>query len=105
LFYVGCTPAVGNLEVAAIRKVQIFEPLHKGLYPTLRFHIVFSVPHKHADASHPLALLRARRQWPRRRTADERDDLAPPAARHPPTLHRRPRPAPPSPRRTTPPTP
>ena len=34
--------------------------------------------HEHADAPHPLGLLRARRQRPRRRAADERDELAPP---------------------------
>jgi len=33
--------------------------------------------HKHADAPHPLALLRARRERPRgRRSADERHELA-----------------------------
>ena len=34
--------------------------------------------HEHADAPHPLALLRARRQRPRRRAAEQRDELAPP---------------------------
>jgi hypothetical protein len=32
--------------------------------------------HQHADPSHPLGLLRSRRQRPRRRAADERDELA-----------------------------
>jgi hypothetical protein len=34
--------------------------------------------HKHADPPHPLALLCARRERPRRRTAEQRDELAPP---------------------------
>ena len=34
--------------------------------------------HEHADAPHPLGLLRARRERPRRRrTAEQRDELAP----------------------------
>src|SRR5262249_1982281 len=36
-----------------------------------------SCVHKHADASHALALLRARRQRPRRRAAEKRDERAP----------------------------
>ena len=36
-----------------------------------------NVRHKHANASHPLALLRARRERPRRRAAEKRDELAP----------------------------
>src|SRR5262249_10967025 len=35
--------------------------------------------HQHADASYALGLLRARRQWPRRRrAAEQRDELAAP---------------------------
>src|SRR6516165_5961660 len=37
-----------------------------------------SCVHEHADAPHPLALLRARRERPSRRAPDERDELAPP---------------------------
>src|SRR5262249_53828864 len=38
-----------------------------------------NVCHKHANASHPLALLRARRERPcDRRAAQQRDELAPP---------------------------
>src|SRR5215472_17346484 len=33
--------------------------------------------HKHADAPHPLALLRARRERPRRCAAEQRHELAP----------------------------
>ena len=33
--------------------------------------------HQHADAPHPLALLRARRERPRGRAAEQSDELAP----------------------------
>jgi hypothetical protein len=33
---------------------------------------------EHADASRPIALLRARRERPRRRAAEQRDELAAP---------------------------
>src|SRR5262249_33050663 len=33
--------------------------------------------HQYGDASHPLALLRAGRERPRRRAAEQRDELAP----------------------------
>src|SRR5262249_2193303 len=60
-------------------KVQFFEPLHKRLDPALCFQIILGVPHQHADTPHPLALLRARRERPRRRrAAEQRDELAAP---------------------------
>ena len=40
------------------------------------FRIGFLVTYHHADAPHPLALLRARRKRPRRRAAEQRDELA-----------------------------
>src|SRR5262249_27651967 len=43
---------------------------------SLSFHIGRSRAHEHADAPHPLALLRARRERPRSRAAEQRDELA-----------------------------
>ena len=43
----------------------------------LPFRIVRRCEQEHANAPHPLALLRARRERPSRRAADERDELAP----------------------------
>src|SRR5262249_32077788 len=43
----------------------------------LRQGIVFVGPHEHADAPHAVALLRARRDRPCRRAAEERDEVAP----------------------------
>ena len=45
----------------------------------LSFRIGFGCRQQHADVSHPLALLRARRERPRRRrAAEERDEIASP---------------------------
>src|SRR6516162_9005361 len=46
--------------------------------PSLPQGIAFVEPHEQADAPHAGALLGARRQWPCRRAAKERDELAPP---------------------------
>ena len=43
----------------------IVKCLHKCFDVTLRFRIVFGHCHQHADAPHPLALLRLRRERPR----------------------------------------
>jgi hypothetical protein len=45
---------------------------------TLRLGIVFAKRHEHADAPHPIRLLRPRNHPPRRRTAKSRDELPPP---------------------------
>jgi len=44
--------------------------------------VVWSQRHQHPDAPHPFGLLRARRDRPRRRASDERDELAPPQGDH-----------------------
>jgi len=55
----------------------LLQPLQERPEAGLKFQIVHSRGQKHADATHPLALLRARRERPRgRRAADERDELA-----------------------------
>ena len=50
-------------------------PWRRG--PGLIFRIVRGCRHQHADAPHALALLRPRRERPRRRAAEQRDELAP----------------------------
>ena len=44
----------------------------------LPLRIVFVEPHEHADAPHAVALLRPRRERPRRHAAKEREEIAPP---------------------------
>jgi len=48
----------------------------EGSDASLSFHIGRRRAHEHPDTPHPLALLCARREWPRRRTADQRDEVA-----------------------------
>jgi hypothetical protein len=43
--------------------------------------IVLVARHEHADAPYAVALLCSRRERPRRRAAEERDELAPPKAK------------------------
>jgi hypothetical protein len=52
------------------------EAPHKRRNAGLRFRVVRIDGHEHADPSHPLALLRAHRERPRRRAAEQRDELA-----------------------------
>jgi hypothetical protein len=62
-------------HVAAIGPTQVRKRWREHRIATPQ--IVFVARHEHADAPHPPALLRARRDWPRRRAAEERDELAP----------------------------
>src|SRR5262249_21380474 len=63
-------------QVATIGPTQVRKHLHERREATLLFGIVFVVRHEHADAPHPLALLRLRRERPSCRAAEERDRLA-----------------------------
>ncbi len=61
-----------------IGPAQLLQPLQERRDAGLTFRIVRGAGHEHADAPHPLALLRARRERPRRRrAAEQRDELAP----------------------------
>ena len=73
-------PASIDAHVAAVGPAQLLQPLQERRDAGLR---IADRPRReldeHADAPHPLALLRARRERPRRRrTAEKRDELAPP---------------------------
>jgi len=71
-------PAIIEAEVLAHSPTPLLQRLGKRGEPRLTFRIVRSERREHADAPHPLALLRARRDRPRScRAADERDELAP----------------------------
>src|SRR6266511_1176784 len=71
-----CTPAIVDLQVAADGPAPLLQPLQERCKAGLSFRIVRGRAHEHADAPHPLALLRARRERPRSRAADKRDELA-----------------------------
>jgi hypothetical protein len=72
------TPPNIHMHIAAIGPTQLLKRSRETGNPEQSFGIVFAEPHEHADAPHPLALLRARRQRPsRRRAAEKRNELTP----------------------------
>src|SRR5262249_14830605 len=72
-------PAIVDAEVLPDGPTQLLQALRKGRQTAMSFRIICSEWREHADAAHPLALLRARRERPRRRAAEKRDE---PAAYH-----------------------
>ena len=61
----------------AIGPTQARKGLREHGDPSLIYGIVFVAHHEHADAPDAVALLRARRHWPRSRTPEPRDELPP----------------------------
>ena len=57
----------------AVAPAQLLQDLPERRYAGLTLWIVRGRVHQHADAPHPLGLLRARRERPRRRRAAECD--------------------------------
>src|SRR5215831_2762856 len=71
-------PAGVDAHVAANGPAQERQRLQERPNAGLPFQIVRSCGQEHADAPHPLALLRVRREWPCDcRAPDQRDELAP----------------------------
>src|SRR5262245_21336048 len=73
---IGTRIAIFDQYVAAGRPSELPEPLSKILKIALRVRIVLGNPQQYRDPPHPPALLRVRRERPRHRTAEQRDDLA-----------------------------
>jgi hypothetical protein len=69
-------PAQVDAQVAANGPAGLRKSLVKGRETRLSLRIVGGEVHKHADAPHPAALLRPRRERPRRRAAEKRDECA-----------------------------
>src|SRR5262249_46556806 len=67
-----------DLDIAPLLPAQPMQFLPERRYLSLRSRIALGISHQHADAPHPLALLRACRERPRRRAAKQRDEVAPP---------------------------
>src|SRR5262245_30216976 len=61
----------------AVDPAQFPQPAQERRDAGSAFRIVRGGAHEHADTSHLVGLLRARRQRPRRRAAEQRDELAP----------------------------
>src|SRR5262249_30060585 len=72
------TPTVVDPHVATDGPAQLLQTLRECGDAGRCFRIVRGQVQKHADAPYALALLRARRQRPRRRAAEQRDELSAP---------------------------
>src|SRR5262245_55175981 len=74
---IGTSPTFVDAQTISYAPSESLELPPEGRHPYPPLGIV-SDSHEHADALHALALLRACRERPRRRTAEHRDELAPP---------------------------
>src|SRR5262249_3089838 len=63
-------------DIAVLGPAERLETLAKCNDPTQHFGIVLGVWMQECDVRQPLALLRARRERPRRRAAEQRDEVA-----------------------------
>src|SRR5262249_51867318 len=70
------SPPGVDAHVTADGPARLLQPLRERCDAALSFRIVRGERHEHSDAPHLLALLRPRRQRPRRRAAEQRDELA-----------------------------
>ena len=77
LIGVSAPPMKVHTHVAAIGPTQVRKRLRERGEASLRLGIIFVVRHEHADASHPLARLRARCDRPNRGAPEPRDEIPP----------------------------
>src|SRR5262249_18939000 len=76
---IALAPTIVDPQVTPDGPAKFLQPLNKRGKPRLGSRIVGSHIHEHADSPHPLGLLGAGRDRPRRhRAAEQRDELAPP---------------------------
>jgi hypothetical protein len=80
LIFVITAPTKVDPHVSAIGPAQVRKVLREHRDAMLPLRIVFVERHEHSDAPHSVALLRPCRERPRRRAAEERDEVAPPKA-------------------------
>src|SRR5262249_42494322 len=74
---VTAAPSKVDPHIAAIGPTQARKRLNERRDLSLRHGIVFVARHEHADAPHAVALLRARRERPRRRAAECGHEITP----------------------------
>src|SRR5262249_58338227 len=67
-----------DLDVATLHPTKVPKPFAKCRDAGLSFQIILGNSQQHTNPPHPLTLLRARRERPRRSPADQRDELASP---------------------------
>ena len=63
-------PAIVEPDIATLGPSQLLKPAPEFSHTRLRDWIAFGISHQYTDPAHPLALLRARRERPRGRTAE-----------------------------------
>ena len=76
-------PALLDAHVAANDPARLRQALQECSDPGLKFRIVRSCGQDYANAPHALALLRARRERPRRRRNEKGDEFPPPHGSYP----------------------
>src|SRR5262245_41549296 len=74
---IACGPAIVDAHVPAVGPAKFLQPLHERREAGLTFRIARGQRMEHAYAPYPLALLRARRERPSRRAANQLDERAP----------------------------
>src|SRR6516165_51801 len=77
LIYVNAEPPKVHSHVTAIGPTQTRKRLRERRHARLIYGIAFVKLHEHANAPHAVALLRPRREWPRRRAPEPRDECPP----------------------------
>jgi len=75
-------PSIVELGCGPVSPSMFSQPLAESPLEGLRLRIGRGEPHQHADASHPLALLRPRRDRPRRRRAKQPNEVPPCQVKH-----------------------
>src|SRR5436305_96817 len=72
----GRSPAIVEPNVAASGPAELLKPLAERAKPSLCFWIVLRNRHQDPDPAHLIGLLRARRERPRSRAAEQRYERA-----------------------------
>src|SRR5262249_19786033 len=67
-----------EVQIAIFTPAEPRKSTAQGGEISLRHRVTFRQPHEHPNPPHPLRLLRASRERPRRSAAEQRDELAPP---------------------------
>jgi hypothetical protein len=68
--------AIVNADIAAFLPAELLECLSECSQPRLGLGVIFDVADEHSDSAKLRRLLRARRERPSRRAAEQRDELA-----------------------------
>src|SRR5262249_60796282 len=69
-------PAGVDPHVALVGPAQLLQPLQEPRNAGLKYRIVRGCGQEYANTSQSVGLLSTRRKWPRRRAAEQRDELA-----------------------------